>query len=52
LQPLVLHKSVVVGRRQSTADYLPQQKLKLEESDLKFKHKMVAKWNRTRSFAS
>jgi len=32
--------------------YLPQQKSKLEESGLKFKHKMVAKRNRTRSFAS
>jgi len=52
LQPLVLHTSVVAGRRQPTADYLPQQKLKLDESGLKFKHKMVAKWNRTRSFAS
>jgi len=33
-------------------DYLPQQTSKLEESGLKFKHKMVAKRNRTMRFAS
>jgi len=32
--------------------YLPQQTSILEESVLKFKHKMVAKQNRTRSYAS